>query len=96
MKKGYVYITSNKNRTVLYVGVTSELKRRIEKHKTGYYPNSFSRRYNVSDLMYFEEWNKIGDAIKREKELKNWHKEWKWNLIKENNPELKDLYNELT
>ncbi len=95
MKKGYVYIMSNKNRTVLYVGVTSEIKERVDKHKTKHYPNSFSKRYNVFDLMYFEVWDKIDEAIKREKQLKNWHSNWKWNLIKENNPELKDLYNEL-
>jgi len=95
MKKGYTYITSNKNRNVLYVGVTSDLKRRIEKHKTKFYKNSFSKRYNVDALIYYETYDNIVDAIKREKQLKNWHREWKWNLIKEKNPKLKDMYNEL-
>jgi len=95
MKKGYVYILSNKNRTVLYIGVTSELKVRIEKHKNKVY-ESFSKRYNVHDLMYFETFDSIVTAIKREKQLKNWHREWKWNLIRETNPELKDLYKGLT
>ncbi len=94
-KKGYTYITSNKNRTVLYIGVTSELKKRIWKHKNKVY-ESFSKRYNVYDLMYYETFDRIIDAIKREKQLKNWKKEWKWDLIKKNNPELKDLYDELT
>ena len=95
MKKGYVYILSNKNRTVLYIGVTSELKVRIEKHKNKVY-ESFSKRYNVHDLMYYEIYNSIVTAIKREKQLKNWHRDWKWSLIKEANPELKDLYKGLT
>ena len=95
MKKGYTYITSNKNRTVLYIGVTSKLKERIEKHKNKVY-ESFSKKYNVYDLMHYEEYDSIAEAIKREKQLKNWHQEWKWNLIKENNPDLRDLYNELT
>lgn len=95
VKQGYVYILSNKNRTVLYIGVTSNLIKRVWQHKNRVY-ESFSKRYNVHDLMYFETFDSIVAAIKREKQLKNWHKEWKWNLIKENNPELKDLYNELT
>ena len=94
-KKGYTYITSYKNRTVPYIGVTSELKKRIWKHKNKVY-ESFSKRYNVYDLMYYETFDRIIDAIKREKQLKNWKKEWKWDLIKKNNPELKDLYDELT
>ena len=81
---------SNSNRTVLYVGVTSELKIRVLKHKAGV-GSVFTSRYNLHDLMYFETIPRIGDAIKREKQLKNWHKDWKWDLIKGMNPELKDL-----
>ena len=88
-------MTSNKNRTVLYLGVTSDLKKRIWQHKNKVY-KSFSKKYNVHDLMYFEIFDRITDAIRREKQLKNWHKEWKWDLIKKNNPELKDLYNDIT
>ena len=95
MRKGYVYILSNKNRTVLYIGVTSDLKKRIWQHKNKVY-ESFSKRYNVHDLLYYETSESIIESIKREKQLKNWHKEWKWNLIKEHNPKLKDLYEDFT
>ncbi len=95
MRKGYVYILSNKNRTVLYIGVTSDLKKRIWQHKNKVY-ESFSKRYNVHYLIYYETSESIIESIKREKQLKNWHKEWKWNLIKEHNPKLKDLYEDFT
>ena len=90
MKKGYTYILSNKNRTVLYVGMTANIYKRIKQHKgtKGYV---FTKRYNVNELLYFEEFTNIVDAIAREKQLKNWHKEWKCNLIKKVNPELKEL-----
>jgi len=94
MKKGFVYILSNKNRTVLYIGVTSNLKKRIEQHKNRVY-ESFTKRYNVHDLLYYEEIDGMMNAIRREKQLKRWHKEWKWNLIKEHNSELRDLYEDL-
>jgi len=94
MKIGYVYILSNKNRTVLYIGVTANLIRRIKQHK-GATGSVFTKRYNATDLLYFEKFTSIVEAIAREKKLKNWHKDWKWNLINENNPELRDLYPEL-
>ena len=94
MKESYVYILSNKNRTVLYVGVTSDLMTRIENHKKGI-GSKFTKKYNVHDLMYFEKFLNINEAIRREKTLKNWHSEWKWDLIKKENLDLKDLYNAL-
>lgn len=90
MKKGYVYIMSNKNRTTTYIGVTNNIERRVLEHKTGY-GSTFSKRYNLHDLLYYESINGMQSAIDREKQLKNWHKQWKWNLIKEGNPELRDL-----
>lgn len=89
-KQGTVYILSNKNRTVLYIGVTNDLERRLMEHR---YDNkiSFVTRYNCFDLLYFEIIDGMEYAIEREKQLKNWHKEWKWNLIKESNPNLEDL-----
>ena len=90
MKKGYVYILSNKKRTVLYIGVTSDIERRILEHKARI-GSSFCRRYNITDLMFFEEFQGIELAIEREKQLKNWHRDWKWNLIQEENPALLDL-----
>ena len=90
MKKGYVYIMSNKNRTVLYIGVTSNIIRRVFEHKEGI-GSIFTSRYNLTDLLYVEEIYGMKNAISREKQLKRWQKEWKWNLIKENNPSFKDL-----
>ncbi len=94
MKQSYIYILSNKNRTVLYIGVTANLIRRITQHKEAK-KESFTKRYNIHDLLYYETFTDITLAIKREKQLKNWHKDWKWNLIKENNPELLDLFESL-
>ncbi len=90
MKTGFVYIMSNKNRTTLYIGVTSNLERRTLQHKSGQ-GCTFTSRYNLFDLLYYESIPGMLQAIAREKQLKNWHKDWKWNLIKELNPELKDL-----
>lgn len=86
----YCYILTNKNRTVLYVGYTDDLKTRIVQHKKG---NGavFTKKYSVYDLIYFEEFDNKKVAKSREKQLKNWHKEWKWNLIKEVNPNLETL-----
>ncbi len=89
MKTGYVYIMSNKNRTTLYIGDTSNLRRRFLEHKSG--QNSFTKRYNLHDLLYYEIKQGMMNAIKREKQLKKWHKDWKWNLIKQQNPGVKDL-----
>ena len=90
MKESYVYITSNINRTVLYIGLISNIKLRIEQHKNGV-GSKFTSNYSVSDLLYFETFTTIELAIQREKQLKNWHSDWKWNLIKEKNRELKGL-----
>lgn len=81
---------SNKNRTTLYIGVTNNIKRRTLEHKSGT-GSVFTKRYNLHDLLYYEEIQGMMNGIRREKQLKNWHKEWKWNLIKELNPELQDL-----
>ena len=94
MEKGYIYITTNKNFTVLYVGATKNLKSRIGHHIKGT-GAVFTKKYNATVLIYFEEFVDYRDAFVREKQLKNWHKDWKWNLVKVLNPELKDLYLEL-
>lgn len=90
MKLSYVYILANKYRTTFYIGVTGDLRLRIIKHinKEG---SKFTSKYNVKDLVYFEEFSDMNEAINREKQLKNWHHDWKINLIKENNPKLKTL-----
>ena len=89
-KIGYTYFISNKNRTVIYTGVTSNLENRILRYKAGL-GSVFATRYNLTDLMYYERIHGMMNAINREKQLKRWHKEWKWNLVKSENPELKDL-----
>jgi putative endonuclease len=94
MKESYIYILSNKNNTVLYIGVTSNLKERIEQHKSGV-GSKFTIKYNVHKLVYFETFTNINQAILREKQLKKWNKAWKWDLIKESNPDLVDLYDEM-
>lgn len=90
-KKGYVYILSNSSKTVLYVGVTSELDRRIWKHKTKFYANSFSSRYDVDRLVYFEEHGSMLKAIFREKQLKSGSRIRKEKLINSMNPAWRDL-----
>jgi len=90
MKDGLVYILTNKNFSTLYIGVTNDLQKRIYEHKIEK-GSSFTKKYKLKCLIYIEEYNNIKDAISREKQLKYWHKDWKWNLIKSKNPDLNDL-----
>ena len=90
-KGGYVYIVSNKNRTVYYIGVTSELYSRIYKHKTGEY-SGFSKKYNCTDLVYFEIFDHIESAIEKEKQMKKWKRSWKERVIMQTNPSKIDLF----
>ncbi|TYA69957.1 GIY-YIG nuclease family protein [Seonamhaeicola marinus] len=94
MKEGFVYILTNKNKTVLYVGATGNLKNRVKEHISGK-GSVFTRKYKSYYLVYFEKIAKYEDAFKREKQIKNWKNEWKWNLIKSKNPDLKNLYLDL-
>jgi len=86
----YVYIASNFTRTVIYIGVTNNLLGRIYEHQQGLV-EGLSKKYILKFLLYFEEYKSIVEAINREKQLKNWHRNWKFNLIKAKNPKLKDL-----
>lgn len=94
MKGGYVYIMSNSKRTTFYIGVTSNLKTRIADHKNGI-GSKFTTKYKLTDLLYYEEFPDIYQAIDREKQLKNWHRQWKINLIQSLNPKMIDLYWEI-
>ena len=85
-----VYIMTNYSETSLYIGVTSNLQKRVWEHKNKVV-DGFTKKYNVDRLVYYELTNSIESAIEREKQLKRWHREWKINLIKEMNPEFKDL-----
>ena len=86
----YTYILTNKGRSVLYIGVTGDLERRVYEHKNHLVPG-FTDRYNVEKLVYFEMTSDIKIAIEREKELKGWTRKRKEALINTQNPEWKDL-----
>ena len=91
----WIYITTNKREGVLYTGVTSELKDRIASHKTKKYKNSFSARYNLDKLVYFEKFDSIITAREREKQLKAGSRVKKIRLIEVMNPEWEDLFETL-
>lgn len=82
----YVYILTNKHRSTFYIGVTNNLKLRLEQHKNCYNKNSFTSKYNIEFLVYYEKFAWIQQAISREKELKKWNRNKKIDLIKEYNP----------
>ena len=82
---------TNNNNSVLYTGVTSDLKLRVAQHKTKRYVNSFSAKYNLCKLVYYESFETIGEAIKREKQIKAGSRNKKVDLINGMNPEWKDL-----
>jgi putative endonuclease len=94
MKNAYVYIMTNYKRTTYYIGVTNNLWRRVSEHVNGR-GSKFVGKYKLFDLVYYEHFTDVRYAILREKQLKNWHHDWKVNLIKKMNPELLDLKNEL-
>ncbi|MDD5399898.1 MAG: GIY-YIG nuclease family protein [Sulfurimonas sp.] len=93
MKTGYTYILSNKSKT-LYIGVTSNLIKRIYEHKNNQ-TDGFTSKYNIKDLVYYEIFDTIENAIIREKQLKAGNRAKKITLIESLNPTWKDLYNEL-
>lgn len=90
-KGGFVYILTTVKNTALYVGITNNLEVRNYKHKTKYYPNSFTKKYNIDKLVYFEHYDNIEDAIRREKQIKGWLRVKKIELIRNLNPDFKDL-----
>ena len=87
----YVYMLASKKDGVLYIGVTNDLVRRVYEHRTSTV-KSFTSRYNVSLLVWFEIYDDPLTAITREKELKKWRRPWKVKLVETNNPEWHDLY----
>ena len=94
MDTSYIYMLTNKNHTVLYIGVTSNILKRIYAHKNHLFPG-FTKKYNVDKLIYYEKFYAIVDAIQREKQLKKWNRAWKIRLINKVNPTWRDLYNEI-
>ena len=85
---------SNERNGTLYIGVTSNLLNRITQHRNKEI-EGFAKKYNVARLLYYEYFNDINDAIVREKQLKNWRREWKIALIEKDNPHWSDLYQDL-
>ena len=92
---GCVYIISNQYNTVLYVGVTSELRARIWEHKTKFYQKSFSAKYNCNKIVWYETFSRIEEAIEREKQIKAGRRKAKESLIKAMNPAWNDLWIEI-
>ena len=88
----YVYILTNNTGTVVYIGVTKDLIRRIYEHKHKLDPNSFTAKYDVHKLVYYEETTDVRAAIEREKQLKSWNRKRKNKLVERKNPSWEDLY----
>jgi putative endonuclease len=96
MKKGgAVYIMTNLKNTVIYTGVTSDLVKRVYEHKNGLDPNSFTSRYKITKLVYFEPFYSIEEAIAREKQIKGGSRRKKEDLINSINPEWRDLWEDI-
>ena len=94
MKQPATYIITNEHMNVLYIGVTSDLPKRIWEHKEKLV-EGFSKKYNLHKLVFFEAHLTMGDAILREKQLKKWKRDWKIRLIEEQNPDWRDLYEDI-
>lgn len=90
-KKFYIYILSSKKNKTLYVGVTSNLVKRVYEHKQDFV-EGFTKKYKIHNLVYFEETNTAEEAIRKEKQIKAWRRAWKVELIEKNNPKWEDLY----
>ncbi|WP_223475666.1 GIY-YIG nuclease family protein [Oricola indica] len=87
---GYVYILASKKGGTLYTGVTSDLARRVYEHEIGH-GSKFTAKYGVKRLVWFQEYDEITEAIRREKTIKKWPRQWRVNLIEESNPDWNDL-----
>jgi putative endonuclease len=94
MEQYFVYITANKKQGDIYVGSTSDLIRRIGEHKSKRSDN-YTKNSGIHNLVYYEEHKSLDDAIRRERQIKRWKREWKINLIEKFNHEWKDLYPDL-
>ena len=90
IRGGCIYIMTNPHRTVCYIGVAADLYRRVHQHRSGE-GSAFTKKYNCTDLLYYEVFGRIEEAIAREKQLKKWHRAWKEELIRKMNPTLQDL-----
>jgi putative endonuclease len=87
----FVYILASRKHGTLCIGVTNNRVRRVHEHREGKLPG-FTRKYGVKRLVYYEVYQDVGDAIHREKAMKEWRRDWKISLIEQSNPERVDLY----
>ncbi|MGD0794279.1 MAG: GIY-YIG nuclease family protein [Dehalococcoidales bacterium] len=94
MKHGYVYILASKRNGTLYIGVTSDLIKRVYEHKNNSI-DGFTKKYSVHSLVYYKQCDDIASAISEEKRLKRWNRKWKLELIEKENPQWKDLYEDI-
>lgn len=90
----YVYVLASKRNGTLYIGATNNLVKRVYEHKNDLV-EGFTKKYQVHNLVYFEPYENINEAISREKQIKKWKRYWKIKLINKTNPEWKDLYTEI-
>ena len=93
-KKEYVYMLASQRNGTLYVGVTSDLAKRVAQHKEDW-REGFTKQYAIHHLVYFEEYSDIREALRREKQIKKWNRAWKLQLIEKENPDWRDLFDEL-
>jgi len=94
MFDAFVYILASERNGTLYIGVTTNLPKRIYEHRTNVF-DGFTAKYNVKMLVYYEAHDSIEGAIWREKMLKKWRRSWKLQLIEDNNPQWRDLYDDI-
>ncbi|OHA15464.1 MAG: excinuclease ABC subunit C [Candidatus Taylorbacteria bacterium RIFCSPLOWO2_12_FULL_43_20] len=94
MRNYYVYILASQRNGTLYIGVTNDLIRRVYEHKNGLV-EGFTKKYNVKNLIYYEATTDVNGALQREKQLKKWNRKWKLDLIESENPNWKDLSEDL-
>ncbi|MDE2684925.1 MAG: GIY-YIG nuclease family protein [Chloroflexota bacterium] len=94
MKAPCVYILASRRNGALYVGVTADLPQRVWQHKSDFV-KGFTSRYNIHSLVWYESHDSMESAIAREKAIKKWHRQWKIELIVQNNPDWRDLYSDI-
>jgi len=94
MKTYFIYIVANNKNGTIYIGVTNNLTKRVWEHKNKIF-DGFTSKYDLNKLVYFEDYSEINSAIKREKRLKEWPRQWKIELIEKNNPLWIDLYDKI-
>lgn len=87
----YVYIMASRKYGYMYVGITEDIARRTHEHKNHFHPSSFTAQHNIHNLVYYEAFNNVMEAIFYEKKLKKWRRQWKFNLIEQSNPTWQDL-----